>query len=329
MGCFGDMTPTKDVATTTSSTTAPPSWVQSAGQDNYTQARGVLDAGFVPYTGEKTAPLSSDEIAAGNLVDKTAATTNPYAGQSASDFNQYGSTPGYNYNFSTVVDPNGPLGSVQSYMDPYVQATLDPTLRQIGISGAQARQGIDANAIQSGAFGDARHGVVESEQLKNQSLQEGDATAQAYDKAYTSAMANRQQDASRQFSTQQAQNSADEASLARLRTSGQDLTNLDASGVSRALGLASAQGQVGATARGVQQQADTANQAEFMRQQGFTDQQISFLTSVLSGTPTAQTTTGNSDQITSQPDNSGWQALAALGGAILKPFSSPSPSSSS
>lgn len=311
MGCFGDMEATKQVATTSSSTTAPPAWVQEAGQQNYNQARGVLDQGFVPYTGNMIAPLSSDEIAAGNLVRNTAATPNPYLPQTESNLTQYGAAPATQYDWSKVTDPNGPLGPMSDYMSPYLQEVLAPMLRQIGISGAQQRQGIDRSATMSGAFGDARHGVVESEQRKNQMLQEGDTTGKVYADAFTQAMGNRQQDLSRKLTTDQAQNTANESRLARMRQSGIDLTSLDQSGVARALGLAGAEGQAGSVARGVEQAKNTSDYGQFMREQGFTDQQIAFLTQILSGTPTAKTTTGEQMQTTSQPNNSGWQALGA------------------
>jgi hypothetical protein len=317
MGCFGDMEPTKKVDSTGTSTTAAPQWVQDAGQQNYNQARSILDQGYQPYTGEMVAPLSANEQTASGLVAKAAATGNPYASTAATDFTNYGAAPKTNYSFNTVADQNGPLGTTQSYMDPYLAEVLAPQLRQLGISGAQARQSINANATSSGAYGDARHGVVESEQRKNEALQGTDIVGQAYSQAYKDAMAQREQDAGRQFSTQQAQAAADKDALERMRTSGIDLTNLDKYGVSRDLGLASALGQTGATERDVAQKTDDANFNEFMRKNGFTDNQVAFLTSVLKGTPTAQTTTKAGTETTSQPNNTGWQAIGGLASALF------------
>lgn len=311
--CFGGMDPTKQVDTT--GTTAPPDWVQSAGQSNYNTAKGILSQGFQPYTGQMTAPLSGNEQTASNLIASTAASPNPYSSTAAADYTTYGNTPGFNYNFNTVADQNGPLGTTQSYMNPYLDAVLAPQLRQLGISGSQARQGIAANATQSGAYGDARHGVVEGEQLKNQALQENDVVGQAYNQAFQQAMSQREQDAGRQFSTQQAQAGENNNTLQRMQQSGIDLTNLDKYDTSRALGLASSLGQTGATERQVQQSSDDAAYQEEMRKQGFTDNQVAFLTSVLKGTPTATTTTGQ--QTTSQPNNTGWQAIGTLASALF------------
>lgn len=312
MGCFGDMTPTKQVDTT--QTTSPPDWVQQAGQANYNIAKSILDQGFVPYTGQLTAPLSQNEKAASNLVATTAASGNPYLSTTEQALTGAGQAPAYSYDFSTVVDPNGPLGAISDYMDPYLAQVLAPTLRQIGISGAQARQGINANATAAGAYGDARHGVVEGAQLKNQAQQEQDATAQGFSSAFNNAMTNRQQDLSRYLTTQQSQQSADEQALNRLRQSGIDLTGLDQSTIARALGLSTALGTTGANERSVDQASNDAQYQQFLRQQGWTNDEIAFLTSVLRGTPTATTTTGQS--VTQEPDNSGWGIIGSIVGSL-------------
>lgn len=318
MGCFGDMETTAQ--STSSSTTSPPSWVETAGQQNYNQARSILDQGYQPYGGDRVAPLSSDEIAAGNLVRNKAATGNPYQAEAAGSLQNYGSAPGYQFDWNSVIDEKGPLGSIQNYINPFLQQVLDPTLRQIGIEGAQQRQGIDRSATMSGAFGDARHGVVESEQLKNQGQLVGDTTGKAWAEAFANAMGMRTQDLARLFSTQQAQAGEDKSALDRSRTSAIDLTNLDKYGVSRDMGLASALGQVGANERAITQTGMDRDFEEHLRATGWQDNQIAFLTQILGGTPTSKTTTG--EQTIQQPNNTGWQALGALGGALTGPLAS-------
>jgi len=318
MGCFGDMEATKQVTSNTTQKTSPPGWVQEAGKSNYDLARSILDQGFVPYDKSRVAPLSSDEIAAGNLIRTTAGSPNPYQDDAASILKNYGSAPGFNYDWSSVVDENGPLGSIQNYINPYLQNVLDPTLRAINLQGTKQRQGIDSSATMSGAFGDARHGVVESEQLKNQGQLVGDTTGKAWADAFANAMGMRTSDLSRLFGTQQAQEGADKSALERARTSGIDLTNLDKYGVSRALGLAGAQGGVGANERGVAQAGIDKDYEEYLRKTGFTDQQVAFLTQILSGTPTEKTMTGTGEQTTSAPNNSGWQALGGVASAGMQ-----------
>jgi hypothetical protein len=318
MGCFGDMEPTKQKQTTSTSTVSPPSWVQSAGQQNYERASSILDRGYVPYGGTRVAPLSGDEVTAGNLVRSTAAAGNPYQDEAASLLRGYGQAPKFNYDFNTIVDESGPLGSIQSYMNPYLDAVLAPILRQIGISGAQQRNSIGSSATMSGAFGDARQGVVESEQRKNQMLQEGDAVGKGYSDAFNQALGLRSQDAGRFFQTQQAQEGADRAALERARASGIDLTNLDKYDVSRALGLSSALGGVGQNEREIAQKAADVDYDTFRQQNGgFDKEMISWLTQLLAGTPTAKTTTGEQMATESAPNNSGWQMVGTLASALL------------
>lgn len=320
MGCFGDMEPTKQVTSTSTKTTSPPAWVEDASKANYGLARSVLDAGFQPYTGEMVAPLSGNESAASDMIAKLAGTTAPNLATSTDRLSSAGTAPGFKYDYSTVVNDKGPLGSVQSYMDPYIAQVLEPVLRQIGLSGAQARQGINANATAAGAYGDSRHGVVESEQRKNEALQAQDATAQGYSGAFNTAMGLREQDLQRLFGTQQAQQSADEATLARMRQSGIDLSNLDQTELGRTLGISSALGQTGANERSVRQAEDTAKLNEFMRAKNFTNDEVAFLTSILAGTPYSKTTTGDETKTQSEPNNSGWQAVGALGSTLLSAF---------
>lgn len=313
MGCFGDMEDTKK--TTQSSTVSPPKWVEDAGKSNYDLARGVLDNGFQSYGGQMVAPLSGNEKTASDLVARLAGSSNPYAGAAESAYTTSGAAPAYQYSFNTVVDPNSPLGGIEGYMDPYLAQVLAPALRSIQQSGAQARQGINANATAAGAYGDARHGVVEGEQRAGELQQTADTTAQGFSGAFNSAMGLRQQDLQRLFGTQQAQASADETALSRLRQSGIDLTSLDQYGVGRDLNLASALGQTGATERSVAQAENDAKYKEFMRQNNFTNDQVAFLTSILSGTPTSKTTEGVATE--AKPNNSGWQAVGSLAGTIL------------
>lgn len=317
MGCFGDMEDTKKVQSTSTQTTSPPQWVEDAGKSNYDLAKSILDQGFVPYTGTRVAGLSNNEQAANDLISSTAATGNPYAGTAANAYTTYGNTPGYQYDYSTVIDENGPLGSISSYMDPYLAQVLAPQLRQIDIAGAQQRQGINANATAAGAYGDARHGVVESEQLKNQNQLVSDTTGKAFSDAFNSAMGLRTSDLQRLLGTQQAQASANETALNRLRQSGIDLTNLDQSNVNRATTLSDALMKTGANERSVAQAQNDADYNEFLRQQGWTNNEIAYLTSILAGTPTTKTTTGDTTQTTSQPNNSGWQAVGGIASALL------------
>lgn len=93
-----------------------------------------------------------------------------------------------------IVDENGPLGAVADYQNPMTQAMLDPAVREVQDAAARERNRIGAGAMQSGAFGDARHGVLERGLNEDVMQTIGDMTSAAYGKSYADAMALRQAD---------------------------------------------------------------------------------------------------------------------------------------
>jgi len=93
-------------------------------------------------------------------------------------------------------DPN----SVQSYMNPYLQASLNPQLaeiqRQYGITGTQQA----GQATQSGAFGGGRDAIMAAENERNKNTAMNQVIGQGYNTAFNNA--------------QQQMNTANQAALA-------------------------------------------------------------------------------------------------------------------
>lgn len=320
--CFGGMETTKEVNktgtsnSTSTSTTGLPDWVKSAGQDNYNFARQLLGQGYQPYTGPRVAPLSANEKLAGSIVRSNAVGGNPYERETEALTRMYGNAPAV---WSSVIDENGPLGSIQNYMNPHLRAVLDPMLREIGLQGTKARQNINRSATMSGAFGDARHGVVEGEQRRNEAQLASDVTGKGWSDAFNQALGLRTGDLTRYLG-------AENDRLNRARTSAIDLTNLDKYGVSRDLALATALGTTGENERKVNQAGMDKGFEEHLRKQGWSTDMIGFLTKILGSTPieknATQTQTGSTTgkEVTSAPDNSGWGILGSLAGTLLAPM---------
>jgi hypothetical protein len=86
--------------------------------------------------------------------------------------------------------------AVQNYMNPYLQASLQPQLaemqRQYGISGAQGQ----SNATKAGAFGGSREALMSSENQRNKNMAMNQAIGQGYNTAYDVANRNMQAGAS-------------------------------------------------------------------------------------------------------------------------------------
>jgi hypothetical protein len=97
----------------------------------------------------------------------------------------------------TVVDESGPLGALASYINPYMQQVLDPQIRELQQESERQRRSIGASAAMSGAFGDARHGVMEGENYEKTNQAIGDVTGRTMADAFLNAMTQRQADASR------------------------------------------------------------------------------------------------------------------------------------
>jgi hypothetical protein len=93
-------------------------------------------------------------------------------------------------------DPN----AVQSYMNPYIQASLNPQLaeiqRQYDITGTQQQSG----ATKSGAFGGSREALMAAENQRNAGLAKNQLIGQGYNQAFQQA--------------QQQMNAANQAALA-------------------------------------------------------------------------------------------------------------------
>lgn len=86
--------------------------------------------------------------------------------------------------------------AVQGYMNPYLQASLQPQLaemqRQYGISGAQGQ----SNATKAGAFGGSREALIFAENQRNKNIAMNQAIGQGYNTAYDVANKNMQAAAS-------------------------------------------------------------------------------------------------------------------------------------
>jgi len=141
------------------------------------QAEDVANLGYTPYTGERVAGFSPTELAGRERAAELAqlGLGMPQVEQAA-DVAQRASE-------FTYADPS----RVQQYMNPYLEAALDPTLRALREQQTQTLQGLGTQASRAGAFGGSRQGVVEAEALKGFGQQMGDVIgtgyAQAFDRA--------------------------------------------------------------------------------------------------------------------------------------------------
>ena len=251
---------------TTSTTTSAPDWVNKAGQNNYNFAQSVAGQPYQPYTGgERIAPMTGDQNNAQSMLR---------------GFKPTELQPGYSgYSPPRAIDniaggpgATGGAGTMQDYMNPYVDNVLNRTQARIRQATDMAKEWQDGVAAhQAGAFGDARHGIADAQIEKQGQQQMGDAAASGYSSAFTDAENQRRADIGDQFkaidSNRQGQDSA--------------LKYIDSLYRS------------GANTQGQAQQNDTLKYQDFLRQLGYPRQQLDTLTAALSGTPSEKMTTSS------------------------------------
>lgn len=180
-----------------------PEWVNKASQENYDRALTASNQPYQAYTGQQVAPLTANQQQGINRAstalgqfDKTYGNITDYWNQSAQP-NTATYTPtavGYDNVNSTANKQSISMPSTwnaeaaQQYMNPYLQASLDPQIRNLNDQYAQQQNIANSKAAGSGNFGGSRQGVMNAivNQRQNQDIQ--DVTARGYNTAYDTAL---------------------------------------------------------------------------------------------------------------------------------------------
>lgn len=257
--CFGG-------GKTTSTTQNQDPNVKAASKLALERARGINESVYKPYTGQRFAGFTPDQNNAFGMVRNLSS--------QPSALNQ------------RLVDEGGSLGKISDYINPYIQNTLNPAIRDIDEAGARQRIGIGNNAQSAGAFGDARHGIVEGAQMRGQMQDIGDLSARTYSDAYNTAMSQRGADRTSMGAGQQEQ-------------------------MQKALALLG----VGDRQQALTQQGLTAKQQDYEAGQEYKFRQLDSLLSFLTGNPTARQST--TQQTNANPLSSLLSLLGAGAGAVL------------
>jgi hypothetical protein len=178
----------------------------------------------------------------------------------------------------------------QNYMNPYLQASLNPQLdearRQSQITQAQNA----AKMTQAGAFGGGRQAILDAETQRNLGTNLANITGQGYANAYTNAQ--QQFNADQQRKMQEAQFGATyglqglQAGLQGAQTQG----NLGNMQNQANVGNINAQLAGGAQQRGITAEGTAADLAEFNQQRQYPYQQVQFQRDMISGLPTGSVT---------------------------------------
>lgn len=168
--------------------------LDTAGQDYQTYADPKIaaqsDLQGKAFTGIEglAVPNTNMSTAASNLGNVYSTATK---GITPITFNSPTAYTGNTYTAGNVSSGLGPVGSVQDYMNPYLQNVVD-----IGAREARRQSEIDQNKnnaslTKSGAFGGGRQAIMNAESQRNLQQQIGDIQSKGYNSAYDVAMKQR------------------------------------------------------------------------------------------------------------------------------------------
>src|SRR5690606_35357417 len=101
---------------------------------------------------------------------------------------EYAHAPAQELTTERIVDESGRLGAIADYFNPYVEQALQPALRKIQEASDDQRRRSGAGATASGAYGDARHGILESQLYRDTGTAMGDVASEFYLDAFRDAL---------------------------------------------------------------------------------------------------------------------------------------------
>lgn len=228
-------------------------WVGDYVTNALGQGAALASAPYQAYTGPLTAGAS-------NLQQQA------FAG--ASEMAQAGYTPG---EFVGGFDAS----RAAQYMNPYLQASLDPQLRELDRQSQIQRLQDAGRLTKAGAFGGSRQAIMESEGRRNLLDKQANLIGQGYKAAYDTGLG--------QF---QKEREAEEAS--RQFGAGFGLKSI------------SQLADLGATQRGITSEGLAADKAQFEEQRDFAYKMPQYQLGLLSGLPIGSNTTSVDQDALSQ-----------------------------
>lgn len=309
----------KDAEKKSETKTEIPQYVEDAGKLLVSKATDVANTDFKPYAGKRFADFSPDQLSAFQKIRDLVANSPDVGPEAQAMIKNFGKAPAQDISTERVVDETGRLGAISDYFNPYVDNALQPAIRKIMEAADSQRKQLGASATSSGAFGDARHGVVESNQNQNVSTAIGDTASQFYTNAFDKAMANRSADLSRFLTADTTDANFAEQQLGRQLTGANALVSNAQADQQRQLQVLQALLGSGNQQQGQKQLQKDFDFNEFMRQQGWDANVLGVLGSALAAAPyeKSQTTTETGQ------DNSIIGALGSIVGSVAssKPVS--------
>lgn len=208
--------------TTTAITSVDP-LTQARYQDLYNRGLDVYNTPFTPYTGERIAGFTPDQLEAQNqvknmfdqsirynprfflnkLAKEDAPQVNPFTGTATTGSATTGSATDIDRNIIRDVTPRSLLDvNIGDYQNPFTEQVIDNTLEDLNDARQMQIQRDQDAAIGRGAFGGSRSALLESETNKNFFDKAGDISSQLRTQGFDRATNLAGQDIGRDFQAQ-------------------------------------------------------------------------------------------------------------------------------
>ena len=289
-----------------------PDYIKRPAIDNLKKAEDITNQPYQAYEGTRLEDFTQDQLDAFQQIRDMQG-----YGQGDIADAMAGIKGLQNYRPEQVTGQKFDSATAAEYMNPYTENVLDRSRKRIFEADDVARQKRDAQAIGAGAFGDnSRRFVQESQAQSNLQDRLADMEAKQLASAYESGAKIFGQDANRDLQAdrfnQAAGLAANQQNVGAAIQGAQGIGNLANLGQSMQFGQNQALQGVGAADQAMGQQGLDMAYGDFLAQLNYPKQQVAFMSDILQGTPSGQTTTSFGP-----PGPSPFQSIAGLGIAGL------------
>lgn len=261
-------------------------WAAPYITDYLSRSQALAQEPYQAYAGPLTAGASNLQTQAfQGIAGLTAPSSLTGAGDLATGFAQRAGATQY-----TPVGTSFGTEQAQQYMNPYLQAALNPAMEEARRQADISRTADAARMSKAGAFGGARQAIMESEGTRNLMDKQNQMLTSGYATAFDKAMAQFNADQARKIQEQQF---GSEMGLRGLQTGIQGAQAAGQLGeAANKATLANLQQQLagGEIQRGIESEGIKADYDEFMRQKDDPYKKLQFQREMISGLPVSSVT---------------------------------------
>lgn len=270
-------------SSTKTSTTAPTDPNVTAAYDSLlAKGQTLASQPLQTYSGQLVAPLNSLQNQAISTIQNSGSLAQPYLTEAA-DYAQKGATPITNQDYSA--------DAINQYLSPYLGDVVQSTQAAQNLQNAQQQQSLQGNITAAGAWGGDRSAVLQSQLAGQQKTADNATIANLYNTGFTQAQNQFNTTNQLGLQTQQANN-------ANAQNTAYSLGNLGTALQNSALSGANAELNAGTLQQQVAQENLNVPYEQYLQQQAFPYQNLSFLAGLMpgiqqgTGTTSTQTTPG-------------------------------------